>query len=54
MIGAVYAAPNAASRAIMLKLGMRDAGMRDYLDEGPLCYCEMRRAPSIELFSTGD
>lgn len=44
VIGAVYETPNIASRAIMLKVGMRDAGLRDYLDEGPLPYCEARRA----------
>lgn len=43
VIGAVYEAPNVASRAIMLKVGMKDAGTRDYPGEGPLPYCEARR-----------
>lgn len=43
VIGAVYEAPNLASRAVMLKVGLRDAGTRDYPGEGPLPYCEARR-----------
>ena len=46
VIGAVYEAPNAASRAVMLKAGLSDAGTRDYQDEGPLPYCEARRTPA--------
>ena len=44
VIGAVYETPNIASRAIMLKVGMRDAGERNYHDGGLLPYCEARRA----------
>jgi RimJ/RimL family protein N-acetyltransferase len=44
VIGAVYEAANSGSRAIMLKVGMQDAGTRDYMAEGPLPYCEARRA----------
>lgn len=43
VIGAVYDPRNVASRAILLKVGMQDAGMRDYFDEGPVDYCEARR-----------
>jgi RimJ/RimL family protein N-acetyltransferase len=43
VIGAVYETPNVASRAIMLKLGMRDAGQRLYFREGLLPYCMMTR-----------
>jgi RimJ/RimL family protein N-acetyltransferase len=42
VIGAVYETPNTASRAIMLKVGMIDAGERQYQNEGPLPYCEAR------------
>lgn len=43
VIGAVYERPNVASRAIMLKIGMKDAGERFYPGEGMLPYCEARR-----------
>jgi RimJ/RimL family protein N-acetyltransferase len=43
VIGAVYETPNVASRAIMLKVGMKDAGERLYHGEGKLPYCEIRR-----------
>ena len=43
VIGAVYEAPNVASRAIMLKVGMHDAGERMYHHEGMLPYCMMTR-----------
>lgn len=44
VIGAVYETPNVASRAIMLKVGMKDAGERMYHNEGMLPCCEIRRA----------
>jgi len=43
VIGAVYDPLNGASRAILLKVGMKDAGERHYFDERPLPYCEARR-----------
>ncbi len=43
VIGAVYYSLNAASRAIQLNVGMKDAKERLYFDEGPLPYCEARR-----------
>jgi RimJ/RimL family protein N-acetyltransferase len=43
VIGAVYETPNVASRAIMLKVGMADAGERLYHTEGMLPYCMMNR-----------
>lgn len=43
VICAVYEPENTASRAVMLKLGMTDAGFRDYRDEGPLACCMMAR-----------
>lgn len=51
VIGAVYEAANTASRAIMLRLGMVDAGTRDYPPEGPLPYCEACR-PSLSAAVT--
>jgi RimJ/RimL family protein N-acetyltransferase len=43
VVGAVYDPRNVASRAILSKVGMREAPPRLYFDEGPVPYCEVRR-----------
>jgi RimJ/RimL family protein N-acetyltransferase len=42
-IVAVYETENAASRNIMMKLGMKPMGERHYPNEGPLPYCAITR-----------
>jgi RimJ/RimL family protein N-acetyltransferase len=49
VIGAVYETPNVASRAIMLRVGMIDAGERLYFNEGILPYCQMTRPAGAQV-----